>query len=1027
MSSSTADAQCAGPEQEDHDLEDGKEPGNEAAAPKARPRKLFGLKQSARSTRRPTVNPYDYEQKYGEDPYGEELGPNARFWRVHLDESQAFDTEMVEGWRDTLDVLLVFAGLFSAVVTTLVVQSSQTLQPDYAQISASLLTELIAIQRAWANGQSIDTVPSSQLALGYVSPSALEKWCNGLWFISLALSLSAALMAVLIKQWLQAYNSNISGTPKHQALIRQFRLIGIERWHVPLIVGLLPMILHMSLLLFFAGLSLYIFSFDIITGGLVGGLAVFFYTLYFAANIMPMFDPQCPYKTPVSHYGYMAVRSGVELMYDWLRRHSPDVDPYISLSTGRPVADTSSGMTTVQALLGALARLLSRAHPDTWTSSTREADTVIASENELAVSCLTWAFSTSSNPTVASITVQAASGLPLRAKPITHRPMLVTLKHDILSCFRRAGGDQSMALTLVDGQEQRVERLSRSLLHFADAGDGFVLRVLSNLKPVVLRSRRSSEPEMPELEGTILALSASIPCATAASRTALFPYLLPIDTPKFRLRLTDSISSFRALLPFSGISPTAGIRLHPTLWHTMLKYLAYENYHPLKSCVHLALFIWHSAGRAHEYAPPIFRQPLTTGALSLYTLATADPDFRCLVNDTVHRLLCGSSCSESQSPSAPPNSMRSHMLQRAFECYASEFRLLPLIFKLSTVTRAFSEVDDANIGFLAREVDLVTREEAWSLLDTVTTIVGRPGVSLQTHNLFFYVYYLEEGRATPSIPVSSVRPLLLFLVKLLAASPVVDNLARTHATHYKIVDLIHRAIDLHPTEALSAIIRHDVLAALQPLAQCSLHDPRSIRLTEALESTLAAYLQSVLGSLERDDFSTEATMAQDHVDYLSHFDEQSTSHLVWCLWLDMLGASMTYPRRRGPLHVALQKLAQLTPHAPVWGHVLDMATRQPMPLALSMSLGDAYGMKIYCEFAGVLSQARGEGVVDMPEVYVYLTGHDDKTAEAWRCAVRDADAESSPPHGPLLINVSDIVSLMEYNRRWRRVYGAGEK
>lgn len=62
----------------------------------------------ARKFMNSVVNPFDYEQKYEEDDYGDELGSNARFWRVLLDEGQAYDAEMIEGWRDTLDVLLVF-------------------------------------------------------------------------------------------------------------------------------------------------------------------------------------------------------------------------------------------------------------------------------------------------------------------------------------------------------------------------------------------------------------------------------------------------------------------------------------------------------------------------------------------------------------------------------------------------------------------------------------------------------------------------------------------------------------------------------------------------------------------------------------------------------------------------------------------------------------------------------------------------------------------------------------------------------
>ncbi|PBK95492.1 hypothetical protein ARMGADRAFT_1145748 [Armillaria gallica] len=69
-------------------------------------------------------DPFDYEQKFPEDKQQEEMGPTARVWRTYLEESAPFDIEMVEGWRDGLDVLLIFAGLFSAVVTTFVAQTS---------------------------------------------------------------------------------------------------------------------------------------------------------------------------------------------------------------------------------------------------------------------------------------------------------------------------------------------------------------------------------------------------------------------------------------------------------------------------------------------------------------------------------------------------------------------------------------------------------------------------------------------------------------------------------------------------------------------------------------------------------------------------------------------------------------------------------------------------------------------------------------------------------------------------------------
>ncbi len=50
----------------------------------------------------------DYEQKYPPDPIFEEAQPNARVWRMCVDEFQIFDTDLSEDARDTVDVLLVF-------------------------------------------------------------------------------------------------------------------------------------------------------------------------------------------------------------------------------------------------------------------------------------------------------------------------------------------------------------------------------------------------------------------------------------------------------------------------------------------------------------------------------------------------------------------------------------------------------------------------------------------------------------------------------------------------------------------------------------------------------------------------------------------------------------------------------------------------------------------------------------------------------------------------------------------------------
>ena len=91
------------------------------------------------------------------------------------------------------------AGLFSAVLTTFVAQTSQ-LSSDASDTTIALLLELIAIQRAWANNPRVNDVASFSLPPPSPTPS---PWINRCWFLSLIFSLLAAFGAVVVRQWLQ--------------------------------------------------------------------------------------------------------------------------------------------------------------------------------------------------------------------------------------------------------------------------------------------------------------------------------------------------------------------------------------------------------------------------------------------------------------------------------------------------------------------------------------------------------------------------------------------------------------------------------------------------------------------------------------------------------------------------------------------------------------------------------------------------------------------------------------------------------
>ncbi|KAJ7808730.1 hypothetical protein B0H14DRAFT_2380295, partial [Mycena olivaceomarginata] len=188
----------------------------------------------------------------------------ARVWHVYNDESQIFDDDMMIESGDNLDILLVFAGLFSSVLTTFVAQTSQALSTDN--------TALVALQRALANGTSLESIPSANTSF---TVALSDVWVNGLWFTSLTLSLTTALLAVLAKQWLRQYSSFIAGSARERALIRQFRYACFDKWGVQFIIGFLPVILHLSLGLFMAGLVVFLSVLNHTIAMVVGCIAGF--------------------------------------------------------------------------------------------------------------------------------------------------------------------------------------------------------------------------------------------------------------------------------------------------------------------------------------------------------------------------------------------------------------------------------------------------------------------------------------------------------------------------------------------------------------------------------------------------------------------------------------------------------------------------------------------------------------------------------------------------------------------------------
>ncbi|KZW00453.1 hypothetical protein EXIGLDRAFT_604408 [Exidia glandulosa HHB12029] len=219
----------------------------------------------------------------------------ARVWKVYRKEAMAYDSTLLEGWSSTLDILLIFGGLFSAVATAFVIESYQLLQPDNAAYTAAALYILVSASNH-STGITLPPPPD----LSFASPVA--RWVNGLWFTSILLSLAVALLSILVKQWITEYRSRNNASaksPRDWARRHQLYSQALRAWPVAEVVSFLPVLLHLSLFLFFAGVVAFLWSLDQAIGIWIIVLGFSLVIFYVACTLIPLWIPECPTSTPL--------------------------------------------------------------------------------------------------------------------------------------------------------------------------------------------------------------------------------------------------------------------------------------------------------------------------------------------------------------------------------------------------------------------------------------------------------------------------------------------------------------------------------------------------------------------------------------------------------------------------------------------------------------------------------------------------------------------------------------------------------
>lgn len=188
-------------------------------------------------------------------------------------------------------------GLYSAVLTAFLVESYQSLQPDTGNEIVFLLRHSLAQNYSVNAGFYNATLPYPTHA-----PFEAPLWAlrvNGLWFASLVCSLATASIGMLVKQWLREFLAIEWISPRERLRARHYRAPGLATWKVFEIAAALPLLLHLSLALFFAGLCVFTAAIDERIGRSTIPLICAWAFLLITSLLSPLISPRCPYKIPL--------------------------------------------------------------------------------------------------------------------------------------------------------------------------------------------------------------------------------------------------------------------------------------------------------------------------------------------------------------------------------------------------------------------------------------------------------------------------------------------------------------------------------------------------------------------------------------------------------------------------------------------------------------------------------------------------------------------------------------------------------
>ncbi|KAH9008196.1 hypothetical protein EDB83DRAFT_2323277 [Lactarius deliciosus] len=236
-------------------------------------------------------------------------------WSLHVKETKSHDEARIQTLKDDMGGVLIFvhAGLFSAALTSFVTDKICSLQVDPAQQMVYYQQQNVALLAQISNQVSSITphvsIPST-LPPPYpdFSPNSSDIRVNAYWLMSL--------VSAFLLRSLQPSSNN--GNPLKSVRLHQYLYEGAEGWYMPVVAESVPGLVHVSLFLFFLGLSDSLLTIHMTVGVTTIVPITICGLLYVLSTFAPAIKPQSPFRNSFSGLiWYLLQKVHPQSYFDW--------------------------------------------------------------------------------------------------------------------------------------------------------------------------------------------------------------------------------------------------------------------------------------------------------------------------------------------------------------------------------------------------------------------------------------------------------------------------------------------------------------------------------------------------------------------------------------------------------------------------------------------------------------------------------------------------------------------------------------